>query len=74
MLHRILMHIIQARQVSTLLLKFPVPKIEPNLTARSLIEFVNPASRFHVQYSHYFFQARCIVRIFRRVSDKMVMI
>src|ERR1035441_5791875 len=49
-------------------------EVEPNLSARRFIKFVDPFRRFDVQHAQHIAQAGSVVGIGGRVGDKMVMI
>ena len=72
--HRVLMDIVEPRQIRMLMRQSCFPKIEPDLSSGCLIQFVHPLRRFDVQHTQHIAQAGGVLLVRRRVGDEVVMI
>jgi len=72
--HRILMHVIQARQIRPLLRQTGVPENMPNLPPWLALQFINPTGGFHMQHAQHPAQTGGIGGISGRVRDEMIVI
>jgi len=62
-LHRVLMNIVEPRQIRPLMREFGVPEVEPDPPARLFIKFVYPFGSFDVQHAQHRAQTGGVVGI-----------
>jgi len=74
MLHRVLMDIVQPRQIRTLVHQPRFPKIEPYLPSRRGVQPVHPAGGFDVQHSEHRAQARRVGGVRWGMGDEVIMV
>ena len=74
MFHRILMDIVQPRQIRALMREPGFTEVEPDLSPGQFVEPVDPPCRPNVQHAQHVAQANRIISGGGRVGDEMIMI
>ena len=74
MLYRVLVDIVQPRQIRALAYQPRFPKIEPHLSFRRGVEFVHPAGRFSMQRPEHGAQAGGICGVRWGMGDEVIMV
>ena len=74
MFHRVLVNVIQARQIRFLACEPRLTKIEPDLPTGSAIKFVDPTGSLHMKNAQRVGKIGSIVCVRRRVRDEMVVV
>ena len=74
MFHRILMRVIQPRQIGLLVSQSRIPIIEPDFSARRLVKAIDPFRGLFVQQREHGAEVASVGLVDRRVRNEVVMI
>src|SRR5260370_19474771 len=74
MLHRVLVHVVQACQIRFLVGQPCLAEIEPHLAGWRTVELVDPTSSLYVQHTEHVREVGGVSRVSRRMSNEVVMV
>lgn len=74
MFHRVLVDVIQSREIGLLVSEPRFAEVEPDLPAGRAVELVNPPGGLDVEHAQHVGKVGSIRRIGRRMGDEVVMI